>query len=557
MINFLKFTLLTLLTFVSSVYSQEEIQETNSTYESPPSKEDLERDAELQEAFERYKQTGVRDPRYSYGNDVEINIHFKNSSGSDGSSEGSNSGSGTGNQGSSQIATKDSKSEKKYSRIISKLDGSSDFGGSGGENRSGNASTIGSNSRSTEHQFQSKTYTALVSKGKFAEGRMSNEKRAQNTYLSIDLGRYSSLFTQERLSQVYGSSPDGTKLFSDSKSKRVADLFISIVKYNQQNLFPIISSNLDADNFKYQEYKQKLLNRELQQLFPEIHQKNVQEIIQARKIIENWKIADRAIGSSIFKSEFMQIDSAVQTIQNSVDQMGLGPVESSLMTSIDQFQQNSLMRMHAYISNFIEDMASSPNYDTGESQKKFAIEKLQSAFNSIYLQGDYFQAANDITEAKAVLQYTGPLEEPFIDPVDFIASAGIIPLTRGLTRYGVKEILINVVTAEERSIVRRALTQYVDNGITVLGKVGHYEEFGQKIGARVFDIGEIWTKFSTEEKWLVNKKFLDIGINRGDRFILSRKVTDIHQVDGFLRREIDYLYKKGYKLSLDGRELIK
>lgn len=46
-------------------------------------------------------------------------------------------------------------------------------------------------------------------------------------------------------------------------------------------------------------------------------------------------------------------------------------------------------------------------------------------------------------------------------------------------------------------------------------------------------------------------------ILRGDKIVLSNRVTDINKVSGTFRKELDYLIGKGYRLSSDGLQMIK
>jgi len=62
---------------------------------------------------------------------------------------------------------------------------------------------------------------------------------------------------------------------------------------------------------------------------------------------------------------------------------------------------------------------------------------------------------------------------------------------------------------------------------------------------------------SPAEQWVANVKFLDRAIARGDNIVLSNPVKNINKVSGYLRKELDYLASKGYKLSRDGTQLIK
>ncbi len=95
-------------------------------------------------------------------------------------------------------------------------------------------------------------------------------------------------------------------------------------------------------------------------------------------------------------------------------------------------------------------------------------------------------------------------------------------------------------------------------GTTVLGKFPKYLEVASELGANRFNIpGKIWKGMSAVEQWAANRKFLDRAIARGDQILLSDPISDLSKVTGSLRKEIDYLISKGYKLSEDGKELIK
>ena len=95
-------------------------------------------------------------------------------------------------------------------------------------------------------------------------------------------------------------------------------------------------------------------------------------------------------------------------------------------------------------------------------------------------------------------------------------------------------------------------------GITVLGKHPDYINLAGELGARRFNIPtNIWNKMSAAEQWAANQKFLDRMILRGDKIVLSNRVTDINEVSGAFRKELDYLIDKGYRLSDDGLQMIK
>jgi hypothetical protein len=95
-------------------------------------------------------------------------------------------------------------------------------------------------------------------------------------------------------------------------------------------------------------------------------------------------------------------------------------------------------------------------------------------------------------------------------------------------------------------------------GATVLGKYPDYINLAGKLGAKRFNIPtNIWNKMTTAEQWAANQKFLDRMILRGDKIVLSNRVTDINRVSGAFRKELDYLISKGYRLSSDGLQMIK
>jgi RHS repeat-associated protein len=97
-----------------------------------------------------------------------------------------------------------------------------------------------------------------------------------------------------------------------------------------------------------------------------------------------------------------------------------------------------------------------------------------------------------------------------------------------------------------------------DIGKTVLGKTGSYEKLASELGANRFSIPtEIWKKMSEAERWTANQKFLDRMIMRGDEIILSDPVTNIDDVRGYFRKELDYLISSGFKLSADGLRMTR
>ncbi len=98
----------------------------------------------------------------------------------------------------------------------------------------------------------------------------------------------------------------------------------------------------------------------------------------------------------------------------------------------------------------------------------------------------------------------------------------------------------------------------VNAGTTVLGKFPDYINLASELGAKRFSIPpNIWKKMTAAEQWAANTKFLDRMIARGDKIVLSNRVTDINNVTGAFRKELDYLISKGYRISSDGLQMIK
>ena len=95
-------------------------------------------------------------------------------------------------------------------------------------------------------------------------------------------------------------------------------------------------------------------------------------------------------------------------------------------------------------------------------------------------------------------------------------------------------------------------------GQTVLGKFPDYVNMSESLTARRFEIPtKIWNKMSPAEQWAANKKFLDRTISRGDDILLSNPVKNLDEVDGYFRRELDYLINQGYRLTNDGGRLVR
>ena len=62
-------------------------------------------------------------------------------------------------------------------------------------------------------------------------------------------------------------------------------------------------------------------------------------------------------------------------------------------------------------------------------------------------------------------------------------------------------------------------------------------------------------RLSPEEKWEFNKQFLDNAIAKGTTFYLANKWIEA-PVGSYFRRELEYLFSKGYTLSVYENYLI-
>ncbi|MFA5793021.1 MAG: RHS repeat-associated core domain-containing protein [Candidatus Gracilibacteria bacterium] len=96
-------------------------------------------------------------------------------------------------------------------------------------------------------------------------------------------------------------------------------------------------------------------------------------------------------------------------------------------------------------------------------------------------------------------------------------------------------------------------------GITVLGTTrGGYEEYAKSIGAYYFRMSDkAWANLNDSQRWAANQTFLDNAIARGDDIFLNDVVGKIDDATGFFGQELDYLTQNGYKLSEDGKQMIK
>jgi RHS repeat-associated protein len=101
-----------------------------------------------------------------------------------------------------------------------------------------------------------------------------------------------------------------------------------------------------------------------------------------------------------------------------------------------------------------------------------------------------------------------------------------------------------------------AVEEGVHKGLTVLGRYPNYLEVAEDVGGNAFNVSpKVWESMNTAQQWAFNQKFLDDAVARGDYFYLASKWTRA-PVGTFFRQELDYLFSKGYTLSLYQNYLI-
>ena len=95
----------------------------------------------------------------------------------------------------------------------------------------------------------------------------------------------------------------------------------------------------------------------------------------------------------------------------------------------------------------------------------------------------------------------------------------------------------------------------------VIGKFKNspnYLHVAENLRAQAFDVPpSIFAKLSETQQWAANQKFLDRAIARGGDFLLDKPIKDISSASGGLRKELNYLSDKGFKLSPDGWRMTK
>ena len=95
----------------------------------------------------------------------------------------------------------------------------------------------------------------------------------------------------------------------------------------------------------------------------------------------------------------------------------------------------------------------------------------------------------------------------------------------------------------------------------VLGKFENkpnFQRVAEHLGVKSLNIPQhIYDKMTPAQQWVANQKMLDRAIARGGDFLFDKPIKDINSVTGGLRKELNYLSEKGFRLSSDGWSMTK
>jgi len=134
-----------------------------------------------------------------------------------------------------------------------------------------------------------------------------------------------------------------------------------------------------------------------------------------------------------------------------------------------------------------------------------------------------------------------------------VKQAGIDTAMIAMSTVGGKALLgkeVKTVAVEEVASART----------TVLGRHPTYLEKAKELNANNFNLPpEVWSKIkdNSEKVWEANKKFLDRAIARGDDIVLASDPYDVGNKGSYFIKEIDYLKNNGYKITDDGKKMVK
>jgi hypothetical protein len=124
---------------------------------------------------------------------------------------------------------------------------------------------------------------------------------------------------------------------------------------------------------------------------------------------------------------------------------------------------------------------------------------------------------------------------------------GAISGIGGATQYSI-ENKVSILTG-------KAVTPA--NQTTVLGHYPEYTNLADELNANRFSIpSEQWNAMSVEERWSINRQFLDEAISHSDQFRLATPINQVRP-GSYYQKELNYMYKQGYKISPNGLWLIR
>ena len=127
---------------------------------------------------------------------------------------------------------------------------------------------------------------------------------------------------------------------------------------------------------------------------------------------------------------------------------------------------------------------------------------------------------------------------------------------------------VDVVKSEQKILTDSEAEEYAFNAINgsnksesvMLGKyeegsLNSYDEMAKDYGSHYFNLKnwkELHLKYSDDEIWKINEKFLDIETSSGREIYLSHNPDAFRNTTTFYAREIQYLEKNGYHFIKEG-----
>ena len=93
-------------------------------------------------------------------------------------------------------------------------------------------------------------------------------------------------------------------------------------------------------------------------------------------------------------------------------------------------------------------------------------------------------------------------------------------------------------------------------GEIVIGRYPFYVAEAMPRQAKCFTLPvEVWNGMTEEQRWEANRRFPDEAVERGDEIALATSLEDAGH--GYFRKELAYLHSLAYRLSQDGKRLVR